>query len=76
VQLKLESPEGKLTLIGGGEMLVPKEQLATTSVLVELAPRALSGHNTKLKVGVYSNGKRLETVNTMFIGPRDDSKQN
>jgi polyferredoxin len=73
IELKLENIEGKLTLMGGHELVVPKEQLAATSVLIELAPRVLSGHNTRLKIGVYSNGKRLDTVNTIFTGPREGS---
>jgi hypothetical protein len=28
---------------------------------------------TPLTVGVYSNGRRLQTLKTAFIGPRDDS---
>ncbi len=73
VELKLENIQGKLTLMDGRKMIVPKEQLAATSVLIELAPGVLTGHNTKLKIGVYSNGKRLDTVNTIFTGPRIES---
>jgi cytochrome c oxidase accessory protein FixG len=71
VELRLESPAGTLTVMGGGPLVVPREQMATGSVLVELQPAALTGHNTKLKIGVFSGGKRLQTVNTSFIGPRD-----
>jgi cytochrome c oxidase accessory protein FixG len=70
IQLKLENIAGKLSVMGGRELVVPKERLAQTSVLIELAPGALRGHNTPLKVGVYSQGKRVDTVNTVFIGPR------
>jgi hypothetical protein len=60
--------------MGGGELVVPKEQLAQTSVLIELPAAALSGSSLSLNVGVYSQGKLLETVNTVFIGPRQNSK--
>ena len=30
----------------------------------------LTGNNTRLKLGVYANGKLLETVTTGFVGPR------
>jgi len=73
VQLKLENIDGQLSVMGGQDLVVLKEQLAQTSVLVQLAPGALKEPNTRLKVGVYSNGKLLETVNTVFIGPRDGS---
>lgn len=71
VELRLENVQGKLTLMGGGRLTVPREQIATGSVLIELAPQALRGHNTKLKVGVYSEGKRLDGMSTVFIGPRE-----
>ncbi len=71
VRLVLENSEGELKVMGAAQMIVPKEQLVTTSVLVELPLRALAGHNTKLKIGVYSGAKRIETLNTVFVGPRD-----
>lgn len=74
VELKLENVAGKLTLMDEREMIVPKEQLAETSVLIELAPGALTGHSTKLNIGVYANGKRVDTVNTIFAGPRDGTQ--
>jgi polyferredoxin len=70
VELKLENLPGTVRLMGAGPFNVPKEKLAQTSVLIELDPAALTGASTKLKLGVYSNGKRLETVATGFVGPR------
>jgi len=71
VQLKLENIVGKLAVMGGKKLIVPKEQLAQSSILVELAPKVLSGSNTKLRIGIYANGKLIQTVNTVFIGPRE-----
>jgi cytochrome c oxidase accessory protein FixG len=73
IDLKLENTVGKLTLMDGRAMIVPKEQLAATSVLIELPPGAMTGHSTRLKIGVYSQGKLLDTVKTVFIGPREGS---
>jgi cytochrome c oxidase accessory protein FixG len=71
VEFKLENSAGKLTLMEGRDMVVPEEQLVATSVLIELPPGALTGHSTKLQIGVFSNGKRLDTIKTVLIGPRD-----
>lgn len=71
VELRLENSAGKLEVMGGGSLVVPKEQIATGSILIELPQQSLHGHNAKLKVGVYSAGERLYTVNTVFIGPRE-----
>jgi cytochrome c oxidase accessory protein FixG len=70
VELKLENLSGTVRLMGAGFFTVPRENLAQTSVLIELAPAVLTGNSTKLKLGVYSNGKLLESVTTGFIGPR------
>ena len=73
VELKIENINGKLTVMGGRVLVVPSEQLAQTSVLIVIDPRDLKGPNTQLKIGVYSDGKLLETAQTVFIGPRDAS---
>jgi cytochrome c oxidase accessory protein FixG len=72
VELRLEDSPGKLSVMGGGGLLVPKEQLLTSSLLVGLTPQELQGrHEANLKVAVYSNGKRLYSTKTIFIGPRN-----
>ena len=69
VELKLENIEGTLKLMGG-RLVVAKEQLGQTSLLIELDQTVLQGAKTNLKIGVYSEGKRIETIKTVFIGPR------
>lgn len=69
LELRLEDHFGELTVLGGS-LVVPKEDLAKTSVLIEMDPAALQGANTPLRVGIYSAGERLETVKTVFVGPR------
>jgi len=70
VELKLENLPGTLRVMSPGQFSVPKEKLAQTSVLIDLDPGQLTGPATKLLIGVYSSGKRLETVKTGFVGPR------
>lgn len=71
LQLKLEGAGGELKLMGSEQFIVPKENLAQTSVLILLDRGALTGAKTKIKVGVYIGGKRIDTLNTAFIGPRN-----
>jgi cytochrome c oxidase accessory protein FixG len=70
VELRLESPEGKLTVFGMRQ--VPKQQLLQTSVLVELPPTGLKGGLADIVVGVYAEGRRVSRFKTGFIGPRTD----
>ena len=70
VELRLENLSGHVRLMGAGPFTVPKESLAQTSVLIELDTTVLTGNSTRLKLGLYSNGKLLESVTTGFVGPR------
>jgi len=72
IQLKLESPAGKLQVMGT-DLVAPPQKQAETSVLVELDPAVMKPGTTPLTVGVYSGERRLSTLKTGFIGPRDDS---
>ena len=72
IQLKLENIEGTIQVMGG-DIVVPPQKLADAPVLVELAPAVMTAGKTELTVGVYSGGRRLQMVKTIFIGPRDDT---
>ena len=58
----------------GQAIVVPKEKLAENSVLIELDRKVMKSGSTPVVVGVYSNGRKIETLKTAFIGPRDDTK--
>src|ERR1700690_605800 len=73
VELKLENVPGDLQVMGQN-IVVPPQKLAETSVLIELDPAVMKPGTTLLVVGVYSQGRRLQTLNTSFIGPRDDTR--
>jgi len=72
IELKLESPPGDLQVMGQA-IVVPKEKLAENSVLIELDRKVMKPGRTPLIVGVYSLGKKIQTLETAFIGPRDDT---
>jgi len=72
IELRLESPRGDLRVMGAG-IVVPKEQLAENSVLIELDREVMRSGSTPVVVGVYSNGRKIQTLQTSFIGPRDDT---
>jgi cytochrome c oxidase accessory protein FixG len=70
VELKLEGLPGNLQVMGEQNIVVPAAKLMQTSVLIELDAANLTGANTKLNVGIYSNDKLLQRVKTAFAGPR------
>ncbi len=73
VELRLEQPAGELVLLGAPQMVVPAEQLAETSLLLRLAPGALHGIRTDVKIGVYAAGKKIAVVKSNFVGPRSET---
>jgi cytochrome c oxidase accessory protein FixG len=72
VELKLENLRGDLQVMGA-DIVVPPEQLTETSVLIDLDPAVMKPGMTPVVVGVYSHGRRLDTLKTSFIGPRNDT---
>ena len=71
VELRLESPAGSLNVMGQGSITVAPQKHSENSVLIELDPAALKSGATPLVIGVYAEGKKVETLKTAFIGPRN-----
>jgi cytochrome c oxidase accessory protein FixG len=71
VELRLENPAGTLTVMGEGHIVVAAQKLSESSVLIELDPAAMKSGTTPLVIGVYSGGRKMETLKTAFIGPRN-----
>ena len=70
VELRLENLPGHV-LVMGGKLVVPPQKLLENSVLLELDPGAMRSGTTPIVIGVYSGGKKIQTINTAFIGPRN-----
>jgi cytochrome c oxidase accessory protein FixG len=71
VQLKLESPAGSLEVMGQGTITVPSQKLSEYSVLIELDQTAMKSGTTPLLIGVYAGDKKIQTLKTAFVGPRN-----
>jgi cytochrome c oxidase accessory protein FixG len=74
IELKLENISGDLQVMGE-DIVVAPEKLAQNSILIVLDSSVLKSGTTPVVVGVYSNGKRIQTIKTSFIGPRNDLGQ-
>ena len=70
VELRLENVAGSLQVMGG-KLEVPPQKLVENSILIELDPAAMKSGATLLVIGVYSDGKKLQTLKTAFFGPRN-----
>ncbi|WP_234859342.1 cytochrome c oxidase accessory protein CcoG [Aquimarina aquimarini] len=70
VRFKLISHTGKIELVTHKNFIVPKQGIAEGTLFIEINGAALNGDNDRLKIGVYSNDKLIETTTTAFLGPR------
>jgi cytochrome c oxidase accessory protein FixG len=73
ISFRLENIRGDLLVMGSTNLTVAPRQLAETSVLIELDRAVMKPGQTPLVVGVYADGKKVETLKTMFIGPRQQT---
>jgi len=70
VSFKLESHTGSVNLVSNNNFVIPGEGLAEGSLFIEIDKAFLDADKTRLKIGVYSGGKLIETTTTNFMGPR------
>jgi len=72
LELRLEKIPGELQVLGHS-IIAPPQELAETSVLIELDRKNMLPGKTPISVGVYSSGRRIQVLKTSFIGPREGS---
>ena len=68
VSIKLISHKGKVNLVGGN-LNISKQALREGTLFIEINKKDLNSSKEKLKIGIYSKGKLIETTSTNFSGP-------
>lgn len=74
ITLKVESDNGKIKMIGKKIIYTKKEDVASSEFFIFLDRDKIKSRKTKLLIGVYTNGKMIETVETNFLGIVSKSK--
>lgn len=70
VNFKLLSHKGVVKLVRNEYFKVPAQDLAEGTLFIEINNAAIKSDKEKIKVGVYSGGKLIETTMTAFMAPR------
>jgi cytochrome c oxidase accessory protein FixG len=70
VSYKLLSHEGDIRLVSTDAFEVPEQGLAEGTLFIEIPTKELGSQKMKLKIGVYSGDKLIETTTTNFLFPR------
>lgn len=69
IELRLENCKGAIKMVSQHQMLLKKEALNQLTFFIILDKQQIKKRSTKIKVGVYQNGQRIQTVSTTFLGP-------
>jgi len=68
VTMRLENMKGEITVVQK-DMVVPKESYFQTSFFVKIERQLVEKRKTSIVLGVYQGDKKIETINTTFLGP-------
>jgi cytochrome c oxidase accessory protein FixG len=70
LEMKIESPpEAMLSKVGEQSIVVPAGEMLKGVYFIKIPADQVKESKTVVILGVYSEGKRLETVKVKFIGP-------
>lgn len=69
VELRPENFHGTIQLIGNTHLDIPKESFATSGMFVYIDKGLVTERKTEIKIGVYEDNKRIQTITTSFVGP-------
>jgi len=69
LSIKLEDGKGKIEIVGKPYINVAKEGQGSGSFFIVLPKTHLTQRKTEIKLGLYEGNKKIENVNTVFLGP-------
>jgi hypothetical protein len=73
VTVALENSEGTIQ-IAGGKLTVEGQAMAESAVIVQIPGDRLPSPRTPLNIGVFAEGRRIDSIRATFIGPQTPGK--
>jgi cytochrome c oxidase accessory protein FixG len=70
VEFRLEDRKGEIRMVSGASISAKAQGITEGEFFLILDSAEVTEHKTKVKIGVYSNEQKIETVKTNFMGPR------
>lgn len=68
IELRLHHPSGEMRYLGDSQT-VPGQSSKENRLMVFLHGDQLMGSRTPVEIGVYQDGRLIQTINTGFVGP-------
>ena len=69
VTLRVENKHGIIKLIGNKNITLKKEAVNEITFFIEIPISEIKERNSDIKIGVYSGDKKIQTIETTFLGP-------
>lgn len=69
MELRIESIKGSINLIGRKNIFIKKEEVTEGEFFILIEKKDLMARKTKIKIGIYSNNKLIDDVQTNFVAP-------
>jgi cytochrome c oxidase accessory protein FixG len=69
IELRLENVAGEIKMVSENQLLLKKEALNQLTFFIILDKKVIHKRNTELKIGIYQNGEKIQTISSTFLGP-------
>lgn len=69
VEFRLLSHEGSIQKIGQNDIVVEKQGSAKGTMFIYIPKAEITKYKTTIKIGVYSDNKKIDEIKTSFNGP-------
>ncbi len=69
IEFRLEGFKGEIKFIGNSGLYVNKQNISEGEFFVIVSSSEIHARKTKIKIGIYTGNRKLETVKTTFMGP-------
>ena len=76
LEVRIESPAfAELEKVGEQNLVVPGEGLLKNVYFIKIAPDKIAEPKMPIELGIYRDGRRVETIDTKFISPVTNATQ-
>jgi cytochrome c oxidase accessory protein FixG len=69
VTMKLENIPGEVTLVSNKDAAMKPEAVNEVTFFIRVNKQYIHKRSTDIKVGIYKDGQKIQTVKTVFLGP-------
>ncbi len=69
IELRVEGLPGEIKMIGTNALILKAEAINDFTFFLEIPKSEILQRSNNISIGVYSNGQKLQSVKTKFLGP-------